>query len=343
MENHSQDGGSPSHSAQMLVQMMSQLTESVQALRNERDNDREETRTQIQALQSAIATPNHTASEDLVNPTPQRLGPVPPVPNTASPPIILQQIHQAKKRATLPDPPRFEGNRLGFRAWLSEIRNKLRVDGPAIGSRPDQFAYIYARLGGQPQSMTIAYVEAGGNDGMSDPDRYLQYLEECYGDPNAKARAIERLRSLRQKDQETFAAFLPKFERELADSGGSAWPEEVKISYLEASINSQLRHASVYTDLDRTRYPAWVQTLQKISSRLEGIRKAGVSRPNGKSDSNYFRSQGSNAREGGQAEQQRDPTSEAAASNQMDWEPTKVGKAGSKKSSGYEPGLALKR
>lgn len=27
MENHSQDGGSPSHSAQILVQMMSQLTE----------------------------------------------------------------------------------------------------------------------------------------------------------------------------------------------------------------------------------------------------------------------------------------------------------------------------
>ncbi|XP_044724102.1 reverse transcriptase (RNA-dependent DNA polymerase) domain-containing protein [Hirsutella rhossiliensis] len=53
------------------------------------------------------------------------------------------------------------------------------------------------------------------------PDLFLDYLNRRYGDPNAKARALDRLRSLKQKPDESFASFFPKFEKELADSGDS--------------------------------------------------------------------------------------------------------------------------
>lgn len=169
METNGQEGGSPGRTSQMLMQMMSQMTEQMQALRDEREADREAMQLQIQALQSAIATPTPT-------PQPQRI--TRPEPRRSCSP----ESAIVKKKSTLPDPPRFEGTRSEFRPWLSEMKNKLRVDGPVLGSRPDQFAYIYARLGGTPQRMTIAYVEAKGNNGESDPDHYLQYLEECYGD-----------------------------------------------------------------------------------------------------------------------------------------------------------------
>ncbi|KJZ70030.1 hypothetical protein HIM_10581 [Hirsutella minnesotensis 3608] len=129
--------------------------------------------------------------------------------------------------------------------------------------------------------MTIAYVEAGGRGGDSDPDQYLQYLEECYGDPNARTRALENLRSLRQGDKESFAALLPRFEKELADSGGATWPEEVKISYLEGALRQDLRLATVYAAPTRTTYAEWVQALQSLSSGLECVGRRDALRSGG--------------------------------------------------------------
>ena len=76
------------------------------------------------------------------------------------------------------------------------MKNKLAVDGPAIGTQADQFAYVYSRLERTPQNMTIAFVEKGGVDGSRDPNQYLTYLDGCYGDPNAQARAIDRLQTI---------------------------------------------------------------------------------------------------------------------------------------------------
>ncbi|KAM4055021.1 hypothetical protein HRG_010197 [Hirsutella rhossiliensis] len=167
------------------MQMMSQMAEQLQSLRADRDADRDATREQIQLLQDSLTTsrptPLGTESESRAEPLHE--------------PNRLVDTSLRKTRPTLPDPPRFEGVRSKFRAWLSEMKNKLRVDGRVIGNKADQFAYIYARLGGAPQQMTIAYVEAGGRGGDSDPDQYLQYLEECYGDPNARTRALDKLRS----------------------------------------------------------------------------------------------------------------------------------------------------
>ncbi|XP_044716023.1 uncharacterized protein HRG_10197 [Hirsutella rhossiliensis] len=165
------------------MQMMSQMAEQMQGLRADRDADRDATREQIQLLQDSLTTSRPTL-------------------------LGTESESRAEPLHELNHPPRFEGVRSKFRAWLSEMKNKLRVDGRVIGNKADQFAYIYARLGGAPQQMTIAYVEAGGRGGDSDPDQYLQYLEECYGDPNARTRALDKLRSLRQRDKESFATLL---------------------------------------------------------------------------------------------------------------------------------------
>ncbi|KJZ72304.1 hypothetical protein HIM_08345 [Hirsutella minnesotensis 3608] len=273
------DGSSPERTSQLVMQMMSQMAEQMQALRAEREADRDATREQIRILQDSLTTSRPTPLETEPESRPEPL-------------YELDQLlttPMRKTRPTLPDPPRFEGARPKFRAWLSEMKNKLRVDGKVIGSESDRFAYIYARLGGAPQQMTIAYVEAGGRGGNSDPEQYLQYLEECYGDPNAKARALDKLRSLRQKDNESFAALIPRFERELADSGGATWPEEVKISYLEGALSQELRLATVYAAPNRTTYAEWVQSLQRLSSGLESVGKRDATRSSGGTRDNRSR------------------------------------------------------
>ena len=42
--------------------------------------------------------------------------------------------------------------------------------------------------------------------------------------------------TMRQGSKELFSAFLPRFEKALADAGGMAWPDEVKRSYLDGAL-----------------------------------------------------------------------------------------------------------
>ncbi|KJZ69557.1 hypothetical protein HIM_11050 [Hirsutella minnesotensis 3608] len=262
MDPNLTDGSSSEPTSQLLMQMMNQMAEQIRNLRAEREADRDATRDQIRSLQESL-----TSSR-----------PTPPDTESECRPEPLNELDRLldaptrKTRPTLPDPPKFEGIRSKFRAWLSEMRNKLRVDGRVIGSKADQ---------GCSSANDNRVRRAGGRGGDSDPDQYLQYLEECYGDPNARTRALENLRSLRQGDKESFAALLPRFEKELADSGGATWPEEVKISYLEGALRQDLRLATVYAAPTRTTYAEWVQALQSLSSGLECVGRRDALRSGG--------------------------------------------------------------
>ncbi|KAK4097112.1 hypothetical protein N658DRAFT_489480 [Parathielavia hyrcaniae] len=144
-------------SQQMVAQMqsqnqqiMAQLREQMGNHQKEHANEREDSQAQIQALQGELAalraTPTGTTPQAQVTPgsTPQAPTPTPPVA-------------PAKKKPTLPDPPRFDGVRRKFRASKQEMESKLETDGSTIGSERDQFAYIFARLGDSSQAMVSAF------------------------------------------------------------------------------------------------------------------------------------------------------------------------------------------
>lgn len=172
----------PLNLAQMMVQMMNQMND----MRAEQASEREAMRVQIRALQENVASLQTTPVATPQTPTPPALPGVsvmPPAPPgvTVTPP---SPPGQTKKKATLPDPPRFDGTRKKFRTWKQEMESKLETDGPAIGTRRDQFAYIFARLTDVPQAMSAAYYDHSKQTGATDPSRFLSYLSSCYLDPN---------------------------------------------------------------------------------------------------------------------------------------------------------------
>ena len=67
----------------------------------------------------------------------------------------------------------------------------------------------------------------------------MAYLNNIYGDNNAKERANNKLNSMSQ-GKEAFTIFLPKFKRTLAEAGGSEWTDEVKINTLKRMLNQEL-------------------------------------------------------------------------------------------------------
>ena len=103
------------------------------------------------------------------------------------------------------------------------------------------------------------------------PNGLLNYLKKYYTDPDASQRALERLRRIRQRDNKPFAAFLPRFERELMENDGAAWPDYFKISYLKRALNAKITDYLITINPDRQNYPNFIRVIQQTSSRLQAF------------------------------------------------------------------------
>ena len=62
-------------------------------------------------------------------------------------------------------------------------------------------------------------------------------------------------------DNEPFAAFLPRFERELMESDGAAWPDYFKISYLDRALNMKIVDYFIIINPDRQNYPDFIRVI----------------------------------------------------------------------------------
>ena len=63
--------------------------------------------------------------------------------------------------------------------------------------------------------MAVPFAEKAAQTRLYNVNNLLNYLKEYYTDPDTNQRALERLRRIRQGENEPFAAFLPRFKREL--------------------------------------------------------------------------------------------------------------------------------
>ena len=109
--------------------------------------------------------------------------------------------------------------------------------------------------------MVIPFAERASQIRQYNPNGLLNYLKECYTDPDVSQRVLERLRRIRQGDNEPFAAFLPRFERELMESDGAAWPDYFKISYLKRALNAKITGCLITMNPDRQNYPDFIKVI----------------------------------------------------------------------------------
>ena len=70
-------------------------------------------------------------------------------------------------------------------------------------------------------------------------------------DPDVSQRALECFRRICQGENEPFAAFLLRFERELMESDGAVWPDYFKVSYLEGALNVKIASCLITLNPDR--------------------------------------------------------------------------------------------
>lgn len=177
------------------------------------------------------------------------------------------------RRKPLPDPPKFTGIRKEYAAWSQQMRSKISLDAYFYPDRRSVWYLINACLGTGPQQVVSTFYAAGGPGGSYDSAAFMEYLDRTYKDSNLQSRAANNLRTLRQGESQSLASFLPKFEQALADSGGAAWPDSAKITYLEGALNSRLQHSLVAADLPDD-YHGWLRKVQDVAGRLQRVTSA---------------------------------------------------------------------
>lgn len=188
----------------------------------------------------------------------------------ATPTQSVAETNVLSRRKALKWPEPFDGTRSKFPAWKQEIRDKLEVDEDQIGSWKAQWYGINQCLGEKPKRVVATFYAAGGPLGKYNPEDFLNYLELSYGDPNQASKAAMRLRTIKQGERQSFAAFLPTFEQTLAEAGGSNWADAAKLTLLDSALHDNLRRALVSVDLSGE-YTTWIQQVMRVSYKLEAI------------------------------------------------------------------------
>lgn len=224
----------------------------------------EQHQAQIQALQNAIAQTNETvraAQRPTVETAPEEVQ-TPPTPTPT--PIDATNVRPARRRAILPDPPKFDGSRGEYEGWRSLMNDKIDVDGEVIGSHRNQFIYVASRLEGKGLQSALTFTTLHRDAPNASAALLVNYLDGIFGDRHKAQRAVETLRTLKQGPREPFSAFLPRFEKTLADAGGMAWPDAVKRSHLDGTLTFELRRLMITMPV-ATSYSNYVDELLRIS------------------------------------------------------------------------------
>ena len=167
-------------------------------------------------------------------------------------------------RKRLPDILKFDGSRKGYPIWKVEVDNKLRIDRAVIGTPQDQATYLFSRMEAKAQLMVVSFKQ---NQPGCDVANFVRHLDSVYIDPNAAARALNRLQAMKQ-GRESFTTFLFKFEKELGESQLTMVLDMVKIGYLCGALNTEMQRTMIgpvtYTD-----YGRFVQALLAVGSQLD--------------------------------------------------------------------------
>lgn len=178
----------------------------------------------------------------------------------------------------LPNPPKFSGRRAEYTPWAQMMRDKIALDRRFYASNNELWYLINSCLDTQPQQVVATYYQTAGPRVNWNPDEFMAYLDRSYADYNEQARAAGALRTLRQRDDQPLAQFLPRFEKTIAQAGGGHWPDDARITFLEGALNPALRSSLVSATLPQD-YTGWVNQVQLIAGRLEGLRTLGQRPP----------------------------------------------------------------
>lgn len=121
----------------------------------------------------------------------------------------------SSQRPRFPDPEPFDGPRLSYLVFKQKVKAKIDMDGAIYGSECRQVHYLFSRLSGNAAKVVLPWLNS-----QSDPTlfSFWAFMDIRFSDPQAKAKALDKLQSMAQQQIEDIRDYLARFEQELLES-----------------------------------------------------------------------------------------------------------------------------
>ena len=251
---------------QEVIQKMQQVVERQDAQLQQQSTkiqDLEQQLRQQQARTEGLAPPLGSKAQ-MLTPNTDRSSSPSPLPTQH--PIG----HEVVRREQLPKPPEFAGKRSEFRSWLTQMYAKLTTD-KSHELESVRFWYMHSRLRGDALTQVEPWVNAVHQNGQYSVDGLVEQLRAAYDDAQTAERASRKLNVMRQGNK-SFAAFLAEFDRTILEAGGLAWADQVKKTFLNNCLSTELKTALVPIAAPIV-YRDYCSLLHTVSNNLEALQK----------------------------------------------------------------------
>ena len=171
----------------------------------------------------------------------------------------------APKRAKLPDPSRFKGDRFAYPAFEEQLQGKLQVDGAYLGSQDIQVNYAFGLLEGPALEFMRPWMRAWRNTPFFTVDAFLTQLRGGYEDPELQENARQKLEEIRQGDRPVLD-YIAEFDKTFLEAKSSDLPDWVKISMVRKGLNRKMGRLLV-TVKEPSDYSSWCAELKGLARK----------------------------------------------------------------------------
>ena len=149
-------------------------------------------------------------------------------------------------------------------SWKIQAEGKAKLSGSDPSS---QFYAIFNKLRDNAVKNVTPWVTQNLAAGTATYEGLLTELSRLYDDPAQEAKALSKLKSMKQLERESFSNFFPKFEKELANAGGTSIGDQIKIMFLRTALSSRFRNCLPKTK-HYTKYEELIIDLQNAAATM---------------------------------------------------------------------------
>lgn len=222
--------------------------------------------------------------------------------------------HQ-RPRQVLPDPEVFKGDIASYQNFKHLLKAKLYVDRQALGGPYERLWYAYGRLSGNAASHILPWMIANADSPTAVNDdtvtKLFEHLDFNYMDKELQRKAMYNLSALKQGSR-TINELLATFDRYLMEAGQQNQPDNMKIFWLENTLNNDIFNRLVNAPTCNT-FSEYCVQLQSVYDRHQKYQQRTAEHrrlPNQRASTPTFPLPTAS------------PTVVPAQGDPMDWEPT---------------------
>jgi hypothetical protein len=227
----------------------------------------------------------------------------------STPPNPQQLYEPVQRPPKFPHPELFDGDRAKYTAFRYKAKAKLYNEYQHLSDEA-RIAYVVSRCTDRAADVILPWAERNQSF-CSIKDMWL-FLDQQYDDPHLKSRALDQLSNLRQ-GKRSVRDYHMEFNRLELQSGERFGDASRKNMFLKG-LSPKLQETLATID-DNLPFEQFVNKATRTSDNLYRVNL-----------SNKYRGKNSqHTQQQGKLDYSRTPSPEA-----MDWEPTKVSKAGTK-------------